>query len=250
MGTVISIIPNVIQVIDVIKDIKASSEDREKWRATMKGLLALLRVLDDRYRDAALNRADPWYQNLLIAIEDGVVPSKDGSRPLGGIMLQLNNQVKNISNELNKHGLRKRFAQLTHTLKKTEIEGIFEEIHELMSLLDTFLGQDQFALSRDNNKKLATQGAQLSIISQNQEDQKRRQTEKDNLKIQKWLSPLEFLWKHKEIHDDCFQTGQWLLKSVEFLEWERGSTWPLYCLGNAGAGKVGRISSKRFGTEL
>ena len=82
----------------------------------------------------------------------------------------------------------------------------------------------------DGDVKLAAQ-RQKNLILQQEED--------DREKIEKWLSPLDFMEKQQEIHNQaCAGTGQWLLSRPEFQYWVRGEPWELRCYGDAGTGKV------------
>ena len=54
-----------------------------------------------------------------------------------------------------------------------------------------------------------------------------------------WISPLNFGAKHSDLSNQRQDsTGDWLLKSNEFLNWLNGTTRTLWCPGMPGAGKT------------
>ena len=228
ISTAIGLGQNLYQLAKYLEDVKNSGEERGQWLRTTNGLIELLNILKDHAKTAYTHAADPWYQGFLKAIGDGASLEKNGSWKPGGALRQLNGQVELLLKELEKKGFRELMSRVAHTWKKEEIENVFKEITKLESRLNTFLAYDHFALSRAIHDSLKVQD--------------NRQREKEEAKVVKWLSLLEFLRRHQEINEECFAAGKWLLDSVEFHEWLNGSTWPLHCRGNPGAGKVSEMS--------
>lgn len=58
-------------------------------------------------------------------------------------------------------------------------------------------------------------------------------------KVLAWVSPIDFLAKHIDISNTRHPgTGEWLLYSEKFQEWERATGRAIWCPGVPGAGKT------------
>jgi hypothetical protein len=89
---------------------------------------------------------------------------------------------------------------------------------------------------------------QISILSATVEGEKTERLKKQEQKriqaIETWLSPLEFQARQRDLINECFPTGKWLLQSDEYQTWCRGSQWQLRCYGQTGTGKASFLASK------
>ena len=65
----------------------------------------------------------------------------------------------------------------------------------------------------------------------------------EDIKIMRWLSPLEPTNRHQSVRTERFDgIGDWLLETTEFREWRDGEGGAdkaiLFCSGNPGVGKT------------
>ncbi|KAI9790610.1 MAG: hypothetical protein M1816_004942 [Peltula sp. TS41687] len=74
-------------------------------------------------------------------------------------------------------------------------------------------------------------------LSKQEADRLRKEEDSLREEIERWLSPLEFLARQRDLSGKRFETGQWLLKSEEFTSWAEGRPWQLRCYGDTGSGK-------------
>ena len=253
VSTVVGFIPAVISVANYIKDVIAAPEEQEQWRKDIEGIIKLENVLKNHRDEAdkARNSArEQWYKNFKEAV--GGTGSGNGSGTFQGFEKRVTELKKEVE-WMHRH---KHLSRFMHQNIRTEITQVFQKVQGLVSQLDSFLQHDIFAVSVDTNEKVTDTNVKVTRNTDQLDDLKRdfsamrntqmlQERRKKKEEITKWLSPLQFLQKHQEIYSKCFPTGQWLLESEEFTQWAKGSIWPLYCIGNPGAGKVSTISSSR-----
>ena len=234
----IGLVQNIVQITNYVQDFRHSTRDREQWLGDLNALKILLELLHDRAEDARQSRESPWFRGFLRAMEAKddhlTAGSEKNSDPRsfvqGGLWNRLERRVKDLLSKLEvKPGFRGFLQKAKHTIDKADLSDAFKDVSRLKADLDSIMLQDQWALSQDIHKKLEVLG-----------DRARKD---DMLKFFQWLSPLDFRERQEKVFGECFfneasPPGQWLLDSEEFVAWKSGNSWPLYCYGNPGAGKV------------
>jgi hypothetical protein len=77
----------------------------------------------------------------------------------------------------------------------------------------------------------ANQEAQMEVEKSDRE-------ESDRKAIERWLSPLDFQARQREIFEAAAKTGKWFMEREEFNCWKKGKLEVLRCHGRVGTGKV------------
>ena len=244
-----TLMSNAVTVVNYLKDFKNAKKECAKWLEDLEGLMMLLDELKRR-SEAALKSSDPWYDGFLAAtrkggtLSDGIY-NDDGSVRPGGLLLRLQVELKALESKLEpKDGWHGFVQRVMYTSDKDDFAARFLKLDRLRSSLSDVMAGVNFTLSENIYQKL---DVRTDAIIKTQEIQESRARKEEEAKIVKWLSPLEFLERQREIYSECFYNesvppGQWLLDSEEFVAWKSGRSWPLYCYGNPGAGKVSRAT--------
>lgn len=164
--------------------------------------------------------------------------------------LSVVNTIYNAKNDASLEELQGRLdefaAKHDEALKET-LRG-FEQVQDSLSVLNA-RNESSFGLVLDgvDETKLAVLNLDAKMsdmrlqFSEEQERRERAEFEAEKAKIIKWLSPLAFIDKRKQLLADCFtETGQWLWVDERFRAWTRGGrrSWFLRCRGNVGVGKT------------
>ena len=235
----VGLIQNVVQVTNYVQDFRHAKRDREQWLGDLEGLRILLGLLHDRAKEAHQSESHPWFRGFLQVMEAKDKHLTDGSEKInsdprsftpGGLWDRLEKRVKDLLAKLEvKTGWRGFVQKAKHTMDKTDLADAFKDINRLKSDLDSIMLQDQWTLNQDIHKKVEALGD--------------RANKDDMLEFLHWLSPLDFRERQEKVFSECFfdeasPPGQWLLDSEEFVAWKSSRSWPLYCYGNPGAGKV------------
>ena len=232
----LGLVQTVTQVVNYLQDVKNAQKERIEWIGDLEALNILLKQFRSRLNDAKESPSSPWYRGFLEAVssKDGKLKNefdlKDGAFNPDGLLGRLQERVLKLKSDLQlKPGWHGAFQRAVHTIDKVEFAKTFAGIRALKSDLATIMELDHFTLSLNIYQKL--------------EASELRAKKADRMEIIKWLSPLEFLERQRKINSECFYNelsppGQWLLDSDEFVAWKSGRSWPLYCYGNPGAGKV------------
>ncbi|MCJ1413979.1 hypothetical protein MMC32_000304 [Xylographa parallela] len=243
--TAIGFIDNLKTIVDWIQDTRHARKDHQQWLGDLEALIVLFETLRRRAEAAKGSESELWFRGFFEALKDkdgeiAISRDDDDSIKLGGLFGRLQDRVEALNERLQiKHGWRGIKQRVGHSSDKGDIRNDFEDVRALKADLDSIMQNDQFTLSLNMKRQLdallATQGVQEN-----------RARNEEELKILKWLSPLEFLERQRQVFSECYYNasippGQWLLESEEFIGWKSGAPgrkWPLYYYGNPGAGKT------------
>ena len=245
--TAIGFIDNIKTIVDWIQDTRNARKDHQQWLGDLEALIVLFETLQRRAEAAEGSELSPWFSGFLKALKgkDGEIAIRrddDGFIKLGGLFGRLQDKVEALKVKLEiKHGWRGIKQRVRHSSDKGDIRDDYADIRALKADLDSIMQDDHFTLSLNIKR-------QLDALLVAHEVQEHRARNEEELKILRWLSPLEFLERQRKVFSECFYNasmppGQWLLESEEFIAWKTGAPdrkWPLYYYGNPGAGKVGR----------
>ena len=228
-------------VIQVLQDMKNAKKERQEWKKTLQHVQAYLEQLKGWVEEANLEKSAPWYRGFIKAmgLEDRKLVEGTDLKSLGfwpdSPFGCLESRLKELEKKLKtKSGWYHEVVwRAWHTLNKKEFAPMFTEIEGLQASIQRSLQLDHFALSK------VTHG----LVREMKEVVTLRWNEADRKDALDRLSNLDFSKKQDQIYATCFQDGlsppgQWLLTSEEFVAWQAGRPWPLYCYGNPGAGKV------------
>ena len=80
-------------------------------------------------------------------------------------------------------------------------------------------------------------GQQVTVLMT---EMKTRASAEESKKIMNWISPLDFRAKERELLQNKFRGGKWLMEHAVFKGWKEGRPSKLECSGAPGVGKVGR----------
>ncbi|MCJ1383169.1 hypothetical protein MMC17_006282 [Xylographa soralifera] len=243
--TAIGFIENINAIVNWIQDTRNARKDHRRWLGDLEALVLLFKTLQRRAEAAEGSEKSDWFYGFIEALKDNnseiaISKEADDSIKLGGLFGRLQDKVEALKEKLEiKHGWRGIKQRVRHSNDKGDIRDDYADIRALKADLDSIMQYDHFTLSlnikRQNDALLAMQKAQENRAMNEQE-----------MRILKWLSPLEFRERQRKILSECFYNacvppGQWLLESEEFIVWKTGASgrkWPLYYYGKPGAGKT------------
>ena len=242
----IGFIQNIDAIVNWIQDTRHAREDHLQWLGDLEALVVLFKTLQRRAEAAKGSELSPWFYGFFEALKDkdgeiAISREADGTIKLGGLFGRLQDRIELLKEKLKiQHGWRGIKQRVRHSNDKGDIRNDYEDIRALKADLDSIMQYDHFTLSLNMKQ-------QLDSLLATQEVQENRARNEEELRVLKWLSPLEFLERQRKILSDCFYNasippGQWLLESEEFVAWKTGGPerqWPLYYYGKPGAGKVG-----------
>ncbi|KAJ4267560.1 hypothetical protein NW762_003668 [Fusarium torreyae] len=209
VSSIITVLQLTTAVVNYLAGVKNSSKDQKQCATEAANLLALLTRLKFRIEEA--KSSDPWFISVrALAVDNG---------PLSQYKAAIERLVSQITN---KGKASKIGAALSWPLNKAEVADILASIERLKSFISLALEMDHFKLSeaiKDETGLIPNVAQNVDVIRRNQDEQQIRE-------IANWLS------SRRE------GTGEWFLKSPEFVNWLEGSTTTLFCPGRAGAGKT------------
>ena len=251
----------VVLVVRSLEFLEGRLEDARKGNSWSRGLL----VLAEPGKRFVAENADSQQNGKLVSLNDkihggfakiGLGMGEKTAKPKGsyyydadlyadgGILRRLKRLLKDLSEALPPRdgisGLYKRFGWYW---KELDVKGQIDTIARLRKHIDSLLQQDQYDLSMANQMQGKDTNERIKDV---QETQKHEAREKERQEIMAWLSPLESHKRQDAVHVDKFPTGQWLFDSSEYKAWVTGRPWTLWLYGDAGAGKVRRLSQPVF----
>ncbi|KAL8996311.1 MAG: hypothetical protein Q9169_004150 [Polycauliona sp. 2 TL-2023] len=236
------------QLYLIQKDAKVAVQDRDGWIAETDSIERYLQSLKERLENLDTKTAAPFPRHFIEAMGldyatliSGTALKDLHSRP-NSPLGQLQKKLIALDSELESNGNSKldpnskidRFRswyhgvtiKASHHFNKADISNTLWEISRVK---DTFVQ----AIQLDDSNQIEV------VIS----EQTRQRSEADKQKALGTLSKLDFADRQNKIYSSCYKDdvappGQWFLTSQEFLSWREGRPWPLYCIGQPGAGKT------------
>ncbi|KAM0548199.1 hypothetical protein ACHAPJ_009998 [Fusarium lateritium] len=222
VSSIIAVLQLTTAVVNYLASVKSSSKDQKQCATEATNLLVLLTRLKFRVEEAS--SSDPWFISVrALDVDNG---------PLSQYKAATERLVSHITHK-GKAG--KIGAALSWPLNKAEVADILASIERLKSFISLALELDHFKLSeaiKDETRLIPNVAQNVDVIRRNQDEQQIKE-------IANWLSSVDFSQQqHNFVAQRREGTGEWFLKSPEFVNWLEGSTATLFCPGRAGAGKT------------
>ena len=236
-GAASTAIETTIKIIRYIRDFRHAKEEHRGWILEIESIQKQQEKLKARLQNVDLNKNAPWYSNFIEAMGLKDENLKNGT-PLGDLPFQDNSPFGRLKQKLEdlsaklyikpgKHHEIK--LQALHYFNKADRASMFSEIAKVHLAFAQAIQLDHFNLSE----------AIFEEVDGLADDRFRR----DKLDALDKLSRLDFAERQNQVYATCFKDGrsppsEWFLTSQEFVAWRAGRSWPLYCVGKPGAGKV------------
>ena len=229
MSTALGIASSIVTLIETTKwlvvyglDFAEAPRAIQELKASLGNLTSLLERLRVHCENTPVNA--PWLQGLYQV----QIVEKDGKSTveIRGVLGELQQTIEKISIKLNPS---KKWKQ-SEMWQRPMWHFLKESIKESQADIQRYLGVITAILTLKNDE------TSTEILRIQKEDIEKRNTENDRserMEIIRWLSPLSFLAKERELYAECFQeTGKWLLQDQVFDFWAEGDhQFYLQCIG-------------------
>ncbi|KAJ7193741.1 ankyrin repeat-containing domain protein [Mycena pura] len=205
---IIQLIDTVHTAADVHRDLQDVPKEHVQLFAEVKSLQPLLEALEKRLTNN----------------------SPSAARSIEGPLFELKTLIQKYTNNVPS------FRGANSSWNLEEAQEDLGKIERFKSLLGTWLTVDIWdedqKQTRDNESILRSMQAVAGVQRQKTLDAQRQE-------ILDWISPLDFLQRQADIFG-IWQpgTGEWLLATPRFKQWESGYQKFLWCRGIPGAGKT------------
>lgn len=253
-SSIVALIEATDRLVRYVRDFAEAPTAIQKLKLSLENLTTLLKKLKDHCDNAPSDA--PWLQGLwkIQKVE------KDGKNieEESGVLAELQQTINKLTNLLNPSKSWKRtgaWQRPTWHSKRKSVDEVQADIQRYLVVINAFLAlkNDQTSseilqLMKTDREVVKSQYAmmndRLSMFETAQREdvdrRKRDYDESERLEIIRWLSPLSFLAKQKELYADCFpETGDWLLQDQRFQFWaEQAHLWYLQCVGEPMIGKT------------
>ncbi|KAK0474363.1 hypothetical protein IW261DRAFT_1610544 [Armillaria novae-zelandiae] len=233
-SSITTLIENTVTVIKYLKDVKNAPKERDELQRELQYLEVCLTALE---RTTQLStKDDPWLQTLE-QLRNGAF--QEFLELLKGLKTRLkagSTQFKRI------------LRRMDWTMTK---EGVMEDLGKIerFKSLIVIAGQhDNLALTREIKKSLGDIEVKVDAIAENadatrQHSDVTRQLQMDAKakEVAAWLTPVDYnAVQRDKLQQRVDETGQWFLRSPEFLDWVDSSVARplLWCAGGPGVGKT------------
>ena len=240
MGATIEAISITSRIIQYAKGVKHAKKDYENWRRRATHIQLYLEQMRVSPEGTKLDSSVPGYQSFIKAmgletalLTDNTDPKSlrfGPDAPFG----RLKDKLKEIEAKLkSKPGWYHKWLQRgLHPIIKGDVSGMFKDIESLRN--DVEFLRTGFAYN--------LQYEHLRLDKAHHDKVTSRWHEKDVKIALDRLTAMDFEERQNQIYAACFQDtsppAQWFLNSEEFVAWQEGRAWPLYCHGKPGAGKT------------
>ncbi|PBK85113.1 hypothetical protein ARMGADRAFT_1067102 [Armillaria gallica] len=237
-SSVTALIGNIVTFTKYVKDVKNAPEEITQFSKELAHLEIYLTALRGLIQQSTAED-DPWLKTL----KQLFAPPVDalGAAPDGlfkGLEELLDGLKEKVNNDPPQWKMMKK--RLLWTLTKTSVEDDLKKIERFKTLVMSALQLDAIKLSHAIKDMLGdskrTAEETLGIM-------KKQQMDKETAEVVKWLASntVDYNDVQLETLKKCVSnTGQWILKSPEFLSWVDGSgkSHTLRCQGGPGVGKT------------
>jgi hypothetical protein len=237
----LSIIAGSIAIFDALKeayrfaeDVIKAPEERDEFTRRLDCVADIKKILGDCLAKEADPENSEWVK-LLDA-------KKNPNSPLAGLGQIMQKMLATLKTK--ETSIRKWKDFKWHSEKKSlesyfvAIDGCCTRIVFVLSTANIEISR----LSRENNALLKDTNSITRKMAANQEAQmeveRLDREESDRKAIERWLSPLEFQARQREIFEPAAKTGKWFMEREEFRYWKKGELEVLRCHGRVGTGKV------------
>ena len=235
------------KLLSYLNDVRNTTKDQAQLAVEASNIYGLLASL--RFRVEQSNAHDPWFSAVHnLGTENG--PLDQAREALERL----------VSKAEPCQGIQRLGKQLMWKFEKSEMRDILDKIERIKTLVNIALTDDLFTLSQAMSKKLGAMGEEVSLVSEGitalhdgqqmiGEDVSNisvgvtalndGQNEEERRKVENWLSPIDFKYRHREILKGAQAgTRQWLFDSKKFRTWVDADRGTLWCPGIPGAGKT------------
>lgn len=209
------------------KDVIKAPEERREFTRRLDYVTDIKKILDDQLAKEDDPDNAPWVQLLS--------PQKNPNSPLAQLLEIMNNMLATLKT---KETSFRNLKDLRWHSEKKELEKFFGAMDGCCSRIAAYLSigsigdskilRENNELSKDTNaitkKMAARQEAQIEAENLLRE-------ESDRKSIERWLSPLDFQARQREIFESAAKTGEWFMELEEFKIWSEGKLEWLRCHG-------------------
>ena len=246
-ASIVAVLQMTGKLLSYLNDVGNTTKDQAQLAVEASNIYGLLTTL--RLRVEQSNAHDPWFSAVHdLGRENG--PLDQAKEALERLVLKLEPC----------QGMQRLGKQLLWKFEKSEMRDILDKIERIKSLVNVALTDDLFALSQAMSKDLSVMGKELSVVSEGvialHDGQQTisegvsdisvgvnalntGQQEEERRRIEDWLSPVDFKYRHREILKGAQAgTRQWLFDSKKFRSWVDADRGTLWCPGIPGAGKT------------
>ena len=246
-ASIVAVLQITGKLLSYLNDVRNSTKDQAQLAVEASNIYGLLASL--RFRVEQSNPHDPWFSAVRnLGTENG---------PLDQAKEALERLVTKAEPC---QGIQRLGKQLMWKFEKSEMRDILDKIERIKTLVNIALTDDLFTLSQAMSKKLGAMGKEVSLVSEGVtalhdgqqmigEDVSSisigvtalndGQQEEERRKVENWLSPIDFRYRHREILKGAQAgTRQWLFDSKKFRDWVDADRGTLWCPGIPGAGKT------------
>ena len=246
-ASIVAVLQMTGKLLSYLNDVRNTTKDQAQLAVEASNIYGLLTSL--RFRVEQSNAHDPWFSAVhKLSMENG---------PLDQAKEALERLVSKVEPS---QGIQRLGRQLMWNFDKSEMRDIVHKIERIKTLVNIALTDDLLTLSQAINKDLSAMGKEVStvnegvmalhdgqqIISEGVSDisvgvtaLNTGQQEEERRKVENWLSPIDFRYRHQEILKGAQAgTRQWLFDSKQFRSWVDADQGTLWCPGIPGAGKT------------
>ena len=246
-ASIVAVLQMTGKLLSYLNHVRNTTKDQAQLAVEVSNIYGLLTTL--RFRVEQSNTHDPWFSAVHeLGRENG--PLDQVKEALERLMLKLEPC----------QGMQRLGKQLIWKFEKLEMRDILDKIERIKSLVNIALTDDLFTLSQAMSKDLSVMGKEVSVVSEGvvalHDGQQMisegvsdinvgvnalntGQQEEERRRIEDWLSPVDFRYRHREILKGAQAgTRQWLFDSKKFRSWVDADRGTLWCPGIPGAGKT------------
>ncbi|KAK0477539.1 hypothetical protein IW261DRAFT_1366693, partial [Armillaria novae-zelandiae] len=225
-SSITTLIENTVTVIKYLKDVKNAPKERDELQRELQYLEICLTALE---RTTQLSTEDdPWLQTL------------DRLQDMFKELLELLQGLKKrLAPE--SAGLKGSLQRIVWTMTRKSITDDLSRIEHFKTLIVIALQHDNLTLTREIQKTLGNIEDKVNVIGENAAVTRQLQMDEKAENVATWLTPLDYnAIQCGKLQQRVDETGQWFLKSSQFLDWADGSVAPsvLWCVGGPGVGKT------------
>ncbi|KAK0219050.1 hypothetical protein IW262DRAFT_1462672 [Armillaria fumosa] len=225
-SSISALIKNTVTVINYLKDVKHASKERNNFLKELQYLEIYLTALEKTTQLST--KDDPWLKT--------VQRLHNGFKELLELLDRLKMRLKPESS------WRKRILRrIDWTLVRESVMVDLSTIERFKTLIMIAVQLDHLALTDAIEKMLGNMKDNVDVILENTNVTRQLQIDEKAAQVVAWLTPLDYNAVQRDnLQKRVADSGEWFLKSSEFLDWVDGSVAPsaLWCVGGPGVGKT------------
>ena len=246
-ASIVAVLQITGKLLSYLNDVRNTTKDQAQLAVEASNVYGLLASL--RFRVEQSKAHDPWLSAVHnLGTENG--PLDQAKEALERL----------VSKAEPCEGIQRLGKQLKWKFEKSEMRDILNKIERIKTLVNIALTDDLFTLSQAMSKELSAIGKEISVVGEGVialhggqqmigegvldinvgvTALNTGQQEEERGKIENWLSPIDFRYRHREILKGAQAgTRQWLFEDKKFRSWVDADRGTLWCPGIPGAGKT------------